>query len=111
MNDFKVRPGDLAVVYRPKTGKFALAVYGDGGKLGEASVRLHQDLGNDPMVDKGGVKRAKGGLDDSTLAVVFPGVTTAPTVNAQKWRDEIKSKGDAALKKWGGIEQLKACAK
>jgi len=108
---FKVLPGDLAVVYRPKTDKFVLGVYGDGGKLGEASVRLHQDLGNNPLIDRGGVMRAKRGLDDDTLTVVFPGQGTTRTVDAAKWRAEIAEKGRKALDAWGGLERLKACAK
>ena len=60
---FSVSPGDIAMVYRPKTAKMAFAVYGDGGKLGEASVRLHQDIGSNPIVNESGVARAKRGID------------------------------------------------
>lgn len=107
-----VKPGDIAVVYRPSTNKLAYAVYADGGKLGEASVRLHQDIGNDPMkIDRRGVQRAKRGLEDKTLTLVFPGKTTTPTVDAVKWRAEIQQVGAQALAEWGGLSKLQACSR
>ncbi|PZR91592.1 MAG: hypothetical protein DLM68_03165, partial [Hyphomicrobiales bacterium] len=107
---FGVSPGDVVLVFRPKTGRASFAVYGDGGKLGEASVRLHQDLGSDPIVTRGGVARAKRGIEDSIVTIVFPAHTTNPTVDAEKWRSEIERVGTKALADWGGIDHVKACA-
>ena len=71
---YSVGPADLAVVYWPRNKKFAFAAFGDGGDLGEASVRLHQDMGNEPMITTSdGVQRAKRGIGD-TVITVFPGV-------------------------------------
>ena len=111
LSKYKVNPGDLAVVYWPQNDKFALAVYGDGGSLGEASVRLHQDLGNDPLVNRGGVHRAKRGIDSPVVTAVFPGATTKPTVNSEKWIAEIRETGATVFQHWGGIDRLKTCAR
>ena len=108
---FSVSPGDIAMVYRPKTAKMAFAVYGDGESFGEASVRLHQDIGSNPIVNESGVARAKRGIDDSVITIVFPGHTTNPTVDAEKWRAEIEQVGSKALADWGGIEHVQACVK
>jgi hypothetical protein len=110
VSKFAVAPGDLVLVYRPRTDKTAFAVYGDGGKLGEASVKLHQDIGNDPLVTQGGVSRAKRGLSDTTLTVVFPGRATHPTVKTDTWLAEIQQVGAKALADWGGLDRVKACA-
>jgi hypothetical protein len=107
---FGVKDAGIAVVYRPKTDKFAFAVYGDGGKLGEASVRLHQDIGSKPVVKIKGTDRAKATIDDVTLTVVFPGKVTTPTTDSAKWRAEIDATGKKALQDWGGVDRLKACA-
>jgi hypothetical protein len=107
---FHVAPGDLAVVYRPKNATLAFAVYGDGGDLGEGSVRLHRDLQNNPMVVKSGIERAKRGISDRVTTVVFPGKGTRRTTDAEAWRNEIATAGKAALDAWGGLERLRACA-
>ncbi|MER9456576.1 glycoside hydrolase family 75 protein [Mesorhizobium sp. M0478] len=106
---YHVKPGDLAAVYWPNSHKVALAVYGDEGGLGEASVRLHYDLGNDPMVKSGGVQRAKNAIGSRVITVVFPGSSTNPTVNSDKWIAQIRSDGGQALKDWGGEGFLKSC--
>ncbi|HBT68080.1 MAG TPA: hypothetical protein DEB63_07345 [Agrobacterium sp.] len=116
---YGVKGGDIAVVYRPATKRFAYGVYADGGKLGEASVRFHQDIGNNPLVNKGGVLRAKSGIADEkrnkdpipVITVVFPGKTSHPTVDAKKWRAEIAAMGKEQFDKWGGIEKLIECAR
>jgi len=106
-----IKAGTVAVVYRKKTDKFAFAVYGDAGSdLGEASVRLHQDLGSDPIVHKGNVARAAAGIGDPVLIAVFPGAIATPLTDAGQWNSSIKSVGEAALAKLGGIEKLRACA-
>jgi Fungal chitosanase of glycosyl hydrolase group 75 len=103
-------PGDVAVLYRPRTDATAFAVYGDCCGLGEGSVKLHQDLKSDPIVVSGGVSRAKRGIDDRVVTVVFPGHHTHPSPDSTAWYKEIQSVGNAALSKWGGPDRLKACA-
>ena len=71
---YNSKPGDLAAVYRPKTKSFAFAVAERLLGLGEGSVKLHRDLGNNPMVVRNGVERAKNGIGDMVITVVFPGV-------------------------------------
>ena len=103
--------GDLVAVYRPRTGAIAYGVYGDCCTIGEASVRLHQDLGNDPIVVRDGVRRAKRGIDDRVVFVALTGARTTPTLAAAAWRAEIKQKGEGALSALGGAAAVKACAR
>ena len=110
ISKYGVKPADVAVVFRRKTKKFAFAVYADGGKLGEASVKLHQDIGSNPIVVKNGVKRAKASIDDSVTTVVFPNKTTHPVTDAAVWQEEIQTLGAQVLKEFGGPEQLERCA-
>lgn len=107
---YKLAPGDLVAVYRPATGRLAYAVYGDCCSLGEGSVRLHQDLGADPIVVRDGVRRAKRGIADKVAFVALTGARTTPTLDAAAWRAEIQAKGEAALAALGGLAAVKACA-
>lgn len=111
VSTFDVNPGDVAAVYRPRNGRIAYAVYGDGGALGEGSVELHNALGNNPIIIDGrGMERAKSEIDGETiLTVVFPGIATHPILDSSKWNAEIAAKGKQALDAWGGIERLNAC--
>ena len=103
--------GDVVAVYRPKTGRIAFGVYGDCCSLGEASVRLHQDLGADPLVTKAdGSRRAKRGIADRVVFVALTGAHTKPVLDASAWRSEIGAKGQAALAALGGEAAVKACA-
>lgn len=106
----RIRPGTLAIVYRPSTGRHAFAVYADGGALGEGSVKLHQDLGSNPIVMRNGVARARVRIDDTVLTAVFPGVVSRLDVDADAWNARIAREGAAALEAFGGLPQLKACA-
>jgi hypothetical protein len=108
---YKVADGTLAVVYRPKTGTFAYAVFGDAGRLGEASIALHHALGNNPIARKGGVDRAKIRIEDPTLTVVFPGRVAPPQGDASAWTIQINKEGAAALAAFGGNQRLAECAK
>jgi hypothetical protein len=100
--------GDLVAVYRSKTGGIAYGVYADCCSIGEASIRLHRDLENDPMVtERDGTRRAKRGIGDRILFIPLSGTHTTPTQDAQAWRSEIKAKGEAALKALGGIDSIK----
>jgi hypothetical protein len=106
---YVVRPADLAIVYRPATGAVAFAVHGDQGGLGEGSIKLHMELGSDPMIQKNGVMRAKRRIEDRTITVVFPGRSTKPVLDAQAWTAQIHALGSAQLAAIGGIERLKSC--
>lgn len=110
VNAFRINQGDLALVYFPKTGAFAFGVYADGGDLGEASVRLHFDLGNNPIVLQDGVERAKRGISDRVVTVVFPGRSTHGTTDSVAWRRELQELGNNVLSAWGGLARVKACA-
>jgi len=108
---YGVKWGDVVAVYRPKTGKLAYAVAGDCCGLGEASVRLHQDIGNDPLVvEAGGAKRAKRGIGDAVYFVMFRGVHSTPTQDSAAWRKEIDTLGANALAAAGGMAFVKKCA-
>jgi hypothetical protein len=106
---YKVKPGSLAVVFRKKTGRYAFAVFADIGGLGEASVKLHQDLGNEPIQKISGVGRAKARIEDETLTAVFPNKVAGPVADAEVWNAIIKKEGSEALSAFGGLEMLQAC--
>jgi len=111
VREHHIKPGSVAAVYWPAQHAFAFGVYGDGGDLGEASVRLHTDLGHDPMVIHGGVKRAKSDISSAVTTLVFPAVATHPTTDSAAWRAEIATLGNQALDAWGGKARLAACAR
>lgn len=103
-------PGDIVAVYRPSTGRYAFGVYGDCCSLGEASVRLHIDLGNDPIrLTADGTRRAKRGIADRVAFVALPGHRPTPSLDAAAWRAEIQRNGEAALAEWGGMPRLRRC--
>lgn len=103
--------GNIALVYRPSTGRAAFAVYGDSGGLGEGSVKLHQDLGSDPFLVKGGVQRAKRRIEDRVVTFVFRGAKAPPVVDSAAWNTHIQQQGQAALDAFGGMPKVEACAK
>jgi hypothetical protein len=109
VSTFHVSPGDLAVVYRPKTKAIAFGVYADGGALGEASVKMHRDLKNNPLVKKKGVLRAVAGIPDPVVTLVFAGINVHGTIDAEEWNTRIRQAGEAALTEWGGLSRLKTC--
>jgi len=110
-NKSGVAPGDLAIVFRPKTGAIAFGVFGDAGDLGEASVKLHRDLRNEPTTKRAGVTRANKGIHDPVVTLVFPGISVQGSQDAETWNHGIQQSGEAALEKWGGIARLQACSK
>lgn len=106
----RIALGDVLAVYRPKTGRLTFAIYGDCCSLGEGSVRLHQDLGSNPLVTKSdGTVRAKAGMADTMLMVPLSNASTKPTTDAAAWRREIAAKGAEALTKLGGVDAVKSC--
>lgn len=110
VSKYKIKPGTLAVVFRKKTGHHAFAVFADGGNLGEASVKLHEDLGSEPVRKIHGIERAKARIEDMTLVAVFPDYVASPEADVAAWNEKIKRNGAAALETFGGIDALKACA-
>jgi hypothetical protein len=100
--------GDLVAVYRQENKRIAYAVYGDSGDFGEASIRLHQDLGNDAIVtEPGGIRRARRGISDPVLLIALTGTHTTPALDADAWRREIRVKGEAALAALGGVDAIR----
>ena len=98
----QIRIGDLAVVYNRKNGKHSGAVFADiapAGSRGEGSIALAENLGINACPRSGGQKH---GL----YYLLFPGSGKGqghiPTVK------EIRQKTDDLLKRWGGIQKLKA---
>jgi hypothetical protein len=107
----RLKFADLVAVYRPATGNLAYGVYGDCCSLGEASVRLHLDLGSNPIViSADGTRRARRGIADRVVLIALPGAHTSPILDSQQWRAEIKAKGDAALAALGGLRAVKSCS-
>lgn len=107
---YSIKPGTLALVYRAKTNKYAFGVFGDGGGLGEASIKLHEDLGSNPIKIRNDVRRAKSRIDDPVLTIVFPQTVVTPIAETQAWYNNIQQKGAVVLKEFGGINQLKKCS-
>jgi Fungal chitosanase of glycosyl hydrolase group 75 len=106
-----VKTGDVAVVYRTKTSAIAFGVYADtGGDLGEASLKLHRDLGHEPVTKPPSVPRAKVGIADSVVTLVFPGINVPGRLDAAAWNEAITKAGKDAMEKWGGVARLRACA-
>jgi hypothetical protein len=103
--------GDFGIAYRRSNGKSAFFVIGDTGpknKLGEGSVALHQALGNDPFVQRFGVRRARKGIGGRDVVyLLFPNSAQPglkfDTANIDRLAGE-------QLNKFGGIEHLKECA-
>jgi hypothetical protein len=110
VNALSLTPGDLAVVYRPRTDAIAFAVYADCCSLGEASVRLHQDLKSNPIKLQDGIQRAKNRIEDNVVTLVFPGHHTNPSTDSDAWYRQIQDAGKDALAKWGGANRLRACS-
>ncbi|MQT11619.1 glycoside hydrolase family 75 protein [Segnochrobactrum spirostomi] len=106
---YRLSRGDLVAVYRPKTGAIAYGVYGDCCRLGEASIRLHQDLGSNPIVVQNGVRRAKRNIEDPVYFIALTGAHTTPTLDSAAWRKQIAERGQQALTALGGINAVKAC--
>jgi hypothetical protein len=105
-----IKDAAVAAVWRPKNGTLSFAVFADtGGTLDEGSVRLHQDLGGNPLIEENHALRAKRRIEDTILVVVFPAQPVKPRLDAIAWRSEIESAGRAAFEAWGGIARLERC--
>lgn len=103
---FGIKFGDLAaVIYK---GKLAFAVFADVGpktKLGEGSLELLRQLGEERLRPNGKVINA--GMGDSSrgdyiVTIVFPGSAAGSYQNQSALLDFIKSRGQLAYLKLGG---------
>lgn len=103
---FGIKLGDLAaVVYK---GKLAFAVFADTGpktKLGEGSLELLRELGEERLRPNGQVIDA--GMGDSSrgdyiITIVFPGSGASSYQNQGALLDYIKSRAEIAYLKLGG---------
>lgn len=101
---YDLKLGDLAAVYCKANNTLAYAIVADigpRGQYGEGSPKLIEDLGKDPYANG----RAKHGFNDGEIDyVIFSGTGDG----YGKAADEIRSQGEAAFNKWGGLERLKA---
>lgn len=103
--------GDFGVAYRRSNGKLAYFVIGDTGpknKLGEGSVALHQALGNDPFMDRFGVRRARKGIGGrGVVYLLFPNSAHSGQKFDTAMIDRVAGE---QLKAFGGIERLNECS-
>jgi Fungal chitosanase of glycosyl hydrolase group 75 len=70
--------GDIAVVIRGLSVTYAcFGDVGPSGSLGEGSIALHRDLGNETVTGRetpsGGTANPKAGIDKGVVTIVFPG--------------------------------------
>lgn len=105
------RLGDFGVAWRRSNGKLAYFVVGDLGprnKLGEGSIALHQALGNDPFMDRFGVRRARRGIAARDVVyLIFPhSAQPGERIDAAS----IERAAAPLLAGFGGIERLKGCS-
>lgn len=102
----RIQYGTLALVFRPKTNAYAFAVFADKGKFGEASIKLHENLGSKPIVKRFGVSRAKRQIEDTTLTVLFPNRVVPPDTDQSKWNLAIEAAGAEEFQALGGLQGL-----
>ncbi len=101
---FGIHLGDLAVVFNQSNGRFAYAIYADGGppgKLGEGSIALAKALGL-PANPRGGA------VEDGVSFLVFPGSGRGP--GKLRTLKDINRSAARLHKIWGGSERLRTCA-
>jgi hypothetical protein len=80
-------------------------------ELPNFGVKLHRDLGNEPVTQKNGIARANRGIEDLIVTLVFPGSKVAGSVDAEAWNTAIHQLGTDALEKWGGMTRLRSSGK
>lgn len=104
-----IKLGDYAVVLRKSNRKISYAIVGDLGpnnKLGEASINVHQALGNDPFMMRYGKRRAMRGIDKmDVIYLIFPGSRKTDVVIT---KEIIDAEGQKLLQQFGGEEWLLA---
>jgi hypothetical protein len=104
-----IKLGDVAALLRKSNGKMEYAVAGDlGPAAGEASIAAHRALGNEPLVLKGGVRRALRGIGGRDVVyAIFPG-SRARLANYSA--EAIRAEGRRLVESFGGEERLRECA-
>jgi hypothetical protein len=108
-----IQIGDFALVYRKSNKSWVPAIVGDLGprkKLGEGSVYLHQQLGNNPFVMRpdGHLRAYRGIKAKDAVYFIFPGSRRTEVLITS---DLIKTEGAKLLKKFGGEKKIKSCSR
>ena len=99
-----VEIGDMAYVIDTQTWLASHAIFADTNpKVGEASLRLAQNLGRDDL------NAGNGEEADRFIYIIFPGTAFAALGSVPHWPDsKIKEEADKAFAAWGGMAQVKA---
>ena len=94
--------GDVAYVIDLKTGRSTHAIFADTNpKVGEASLRVAQNLGRSDLNARNGEER------ELFLYFLFPGTKFDPEPTVPHWPDaKIKEVADNAFASWGGMDQV-----
>jgi Fungal chitosanase of glycosyl hydrolase group 75 len=93
------RLGDIVLVSSARTGRYSYAIFADIGILGEGSIALADNLGIWSDARRGG---SRAGIS----YFVFPGSGDGQPKSV----DEINQRGASLVERWGGAEELLACA-
>jgi hypothetical protein len=93
------RLGDFVLVSSARTGRYSYAIFADIGVLGEGSIALADNLGIWSDARRGG---SRAGIS----YVVFPGSGDGQPKSV----DEINQRGASLVQRWGGAEEILACA-
>jgi len=96
----KIYWGDIVLVRNKKTGNTAFAIVGDGGKIGEGSVKLLELLKHNPFNSSG---RPKVGLGEDNLIeyIVFPNSRKILGITSKLTSEEIQQEGKKLVEQIG----------
>jgi Fungal chitosanase of glycosyl hydrolase group 75 len=95
------RPGDFAVVFNQRNGKYSYALFGDVGpydRIGEGSMALAENLGIRSDARNGGARRG-------IVYLVFPGSGNG----RPRTIEEINAEGQKLVKDWESSISPDAC--
>lgn len=92
--------GDIVLVTNKKTGNSAFAIVGDGGKIGEGSVKLLELLNHNPFNSSG---RPKIGLGEDNLIeyIVFPNSRKTLGITTKLASEQIQQEGKKLVEQIG----------
>ena len=96
------RPGDFAVVFNQRNGRFSYAIFGDIGpydRIGEGSMALAENLGIRSDARNGGARRG-------IVYLVFPGSGNG----RPRTSEEINAEGQKLVQDWESSILPDACA-